>query len=137
MSYVYIHCIFNLLKLTYWNKWHIEVKLRLYVDEELICQKEKIYFSLIILCHSANSFLIFPHKWEIFTVIEVERFIMYIFLTLFVRPLSAKLRIRSCSILVWVLITSFCALPCPSFSRNSGRISRRNICENCKVESRE
>lgn len=60
---------------------------------------------------------------------------MYSLLTLFVYPLTAKLHIPSYSS-IRILITSICALPCPSFSRNSGRTSRRNICKNHKIESR-
>lgn len=128
MSYVYY--IFNLFKLTHWNKRH---KITPFCHTTWFLKKKKYVFS-----HFAIFTLFFviseTHKREIFTMIEAERFITYSLLTLFVYPLTTKLRIQSCS--SRVLITSFCALPCPSFSRNSGR-TRRNICENRKVESRE
>lgn len=72
----------------------------------------------IFLSHSTPLFTVISqtHKREIFTVIEAEWFITYSLLTLFVYPLTAKLRIGSYRP-IRALITSICASPCPSFSR--------------------
>lgn len=57
---------------------------------------------------------------------------MYNLLTLFVvHPHDKPSYSELCPIRV--LITSICASPCPSFSRNSGRTSRRNPREDRKV----
>lgn len=88
-----------------------------------------MFFSAIIFYH----FIVKRNLWAI----KTERFTTYNLSTLFVvRPHDKTSDSKLRPILVQVLITSICASPCPSFSRNSGRTFRRNPREDRKVEPR-